>query len=1439
MKKILSVLLATLMLFSTVFVGISVTAEPEVASVSPIEATPITEFTKGNDYYDTYPTSTVTPLGWVASNGIKIQANEGQTYVGSDDVNSHNWYHTRAALSSETTFGSETALIIYVKTESANILVPKISTLWEYVVTPKMGATYYYAETGEKEWKEGIVEKAGAGVDGSNYHGALVFDSAFEGYIKINLTDLGHNEIGSIKSGWPLTNIYLGFKGLGGEYGDSIISGPYFLVNKDSSSTEIVVSDEFKPTPIKATPIVTTNKGTGEPNYTSITEVMPLGFTTAKGLKVTAKSSDGYTYDSAAAAFSNLRVHTSAPEGGTWFTGNTILLYIEVPTANEVYLQYYCGATWVTRKFVAGSEYQYFELGASSWSTGTVTENNVLSFNDSFKGFVKLSLSANLGAGSNSKPDYFQLSVKSLGGAAGSVVLGPLFNVTEDGNSTVIEVPDEYKPSPIEAKPTPNAYTFHPLGSVKVSEVFPTNLTSAKGAKLTCGTEKVAASSAANAGSFGFYIRPESNTKEKWFDTDSIIMYVKTDAANEICPRIADAASGSWWRELIAGTDYQYLEKGSNEWKTATVKSVTVDDATKGVIEFDKAFDGYIKFNIVTNFNISNATKFRYFYVYPKALGGQYGSVTIAPIFSVTKDSNSTQIKVPEEYKPSDIKVNPITNYKRTNYYSGTVTLSDVESLDYTSAKGIKLVPSNGAYTKPSTAEYASSAVRTTVNMVIPYAIDGMEAFVLYLDIPSANTVYPMFTVDAANLSYNVTMALKPGTIYYTLANGDTEWKEHTVGAVCSCGSASVHGGMVFDSAFKGYVKFNPQNITCGDISAPGKGAYIDRIDICFEKIDSAMIAGPYFSATSDSISTNITVNKVIGDINKDAVANDTDVTVLRSYLIGVDNKFASANGNITEDAEGVIDITDLVKLAGIIDDIVFSSDAYYLVDKLSTDVKTVSAYVCIPESINNDYTAGTLFGSNNGTAANYLNFGIGANGKPVFANGTDTLTFDGNVQTGDWVHLVYVIDDLLNTATVYLNGVSLGSQAISGYTSVKNMTFVLGGDAVNGNVNYFKGNIGEVALYSTALTSGDVAEIYAAGTAANADIALWDVASTVTGKKIVDKVGNNDLNAYTTFFDEKDAVTDYAYSFAVVGDTQTITASGQPEHLSNIYDWIIANKTNKKIEFVMGLGDITDGNQNYEWENAQKEVSKLNGVIPYTVVRGNHDSVSKINTYFGTDAYIGQFKDGAEYYGFYVEDESDIRNSYRTFTTSTGVKYLILTLDFGPYDDVLTWADSVLSDEKFANHKVVITTHAYLYSNGTTLDANEDGAATGYKYNGDSVAKIATNEDPEWSEKTNNGDDIYTKLVSKHDNIVLVLSGHIINDKIVYRQDTYANGNVVTQMLIDPQGVDGKYNGVGLVALLYFSNDGNTITVEYYSTVKEQYFLRDNQFTIDISANN
>jgi hypothetical protein len=95
----------------------------------------------------------------------------------------------------------------------------------------------------------------------------------------------------------------------------------------------------------------------------------------------------------------------------------------------------------------------------------------------------------------------------------------------------------------------------------------------------------------------------------------------------------------------------------------------------------------------------------------------------------------------------------------------------------------------------------------------------------------------------------------------------------------------------------------------------------------------------------------------------------------------------------------------------------------------------------------------------------------------------------------------------------------------------------------------------------------------------------------------------------------------------------------------------------------------------------------------------------------------------------------------------------------------------------------------------------------------------------------------MWDKLISKHENIVLVLSGHDPCDNVVMTQTEGDHGNIVTQMLIDPQGVDAALGVTGLVAMLYFSEDGSHVTVEYYSTVREQFFISTNQFEFDLAV--
>ena len=249
----------------------------------------------------------------------------------------------------------------------------------------------------------------------------------------------------------------------------------------------------------------------------------------------------------------------------------------------------------------------------------------------------------------------------------------------------------------------------------------------------------------------------------------------------------------------------------------------------------------------------------------------------------------------------------------------------------------------------------------------------------------------------------------------------------------------------------------------------------------------------------------------------------------------------------------------------------------------------------------------------------------------------------------------------------------------------------------------------------------------------------------------------------------------------------------------------MLGNVESKKIKFVLGLGDITNSSTNAEFDLAKKNIERMNGIVPYSLVRGNHDTENQMKKYFPVSAYKDKL---GGYYG------SDIFNSWQELIVGE-IKYLIFTLDYGAKDAVLNWASEIIAAHP--EHNVIITTHAYLFRDGTTLDS------------GDVVPP--SNKGSQY----NNGDHIWDKLVKKYENIVLVLSGHDPCDYVVAAQEKGVNGNTVTQMLVDPQGVDKAQGGVGLVTMLYFSADGKTMQVETYSTDRKAFYLEENQFTLTL----
>ena len=60
--------------------------------------------------------------------------------------------------------------------------------------------------------------------------------------------------------------------------------------------------------------------------------------------------------------------------------------------------------------------------------------------------------------------------------------------------------------------------------------------------------------------------------------------------------------------------------------------------------------------------------------------------------------------------------------------------------------------------------------------------------------------------------------------------------------------------------------------------------------------------------------------------------------------------------------------------------------------------------------------------------------------------------------------------------------------------------------------------------------------------------------------------------------------------------------------------------------------------------------------------------------------------------------------------------------------------------------------------------------------------------------------------------------------------------GNTVTTLLVNTSNVEkNNKSALGMVAMLYFSEDGKNVDVEYYSTVKNEYYRSINQLSFEL----
>lgn len=969
MKKFLSLFLAITVIAATLIGALPASAS--LASV-PIMATPlqITETGRGWQYVKAL--ETVMPLGFTTAQGLIVKQNDiySETYPheSEDGAVASNSRYASLNYSKNIIFGASDGLIIYIKTDAANQIAPYIGLSGASVgsIHPKVGADYQYSAIGETEW---YTAQFKTGLTGNDYQGVIDFDAAFNGYVKIPYTSLGNDSNPSFVFN-PVTDtvnqIVFRFKGLGQNglqtststtvYGTATV-GPVFVVTKDSSSTKIEVPEEYQTSPIEATPFVGWTSGSASGIACSV--ITPLGTVNANG--ILASASTGFdTGDGLSASGKHVLVNLSSSYSLADTEG--FIMYVKIDAANQIAFSIAATNTatgdnfgWGNAYVVEGRSFYVLPKGADTWETKTITAGGTnkhvaaMKFDGAFEGYIKIPY-ASMGSDRNSTYSVFSnaysitqfafrfrgLGTVDGGETFGSAVVGPVSTYKTDSPSPVIEYPAEYIPNPIELKPTNSFNSKYNVKNVTAEEAAVSGLLET-GIKISSETEYNGSAEDINkAGYVGatFAVTQDLN------GTTGVVFYIKTESANSIAPEFGSTGFGYGSAYGKAGAAYYYMPVGGDSWISASFGKGMKNESAYGTVDFKGRFEGYVKipfssmFNSKSGYGTFDPERYDFDNVYWRSryIGGQYGSYTVGPIYLITEDSSSCKFNViredidaqilPEDYYYAPIgETDKDENGENLQDENGKPVFKYI-SLENMTNGGFKLSSKTDTAVEADDGNIARSNVAGMhINYEeAPLAIGGADGVMIYIDLPSANTLDLSVNLDMPesgwDKAYNPEMGLKPGSFVYALSDGG-EWTAMKVQNVN--GNADYFGGLVFDGAFKGWIKV-PFNHMNNDANWTVKTATdaVQGIALRFKGIGGqygSVTISKFAFMTKNSLSNVVIETEKVfdkGDINHDGLINAADVTVLRKHLMGIKVN-RCCEPNVRGEAE--VDIRDLVRL--------------------------------------------------------------------------------------------------------------------------------------------------------------------------------------------------------------------------------------------------------------------------------------------------------------------------------------------------------------------------------------------------------------------------------------------------------------------------------------------------------------------------------------------
>jgi hypothetical protein len=280
-------------------------------------------------------------------------------------------------------------------------------------------------------------------------------------------------------------------------------------------------------------------------------------------------------------------------------------------------------------------------------------------------------------------------------------------------------------------------------------------------------------------------------------------------------------------------------------------------------------------------------------------------------------------------------------------------------------------------------------------------------------------------------------------------------------------------------------------------------------------------------------------------------------------------------------------------------------------------------------------------------------------------------------------------------------------------------------------------------------------------------------------------------------------------FTIIALPDTQNYSATQPDPDMQT--QWAVNNRIARNIVFVAHLGDVVNTpTQTERRTNISDAMAKLDGILPYSVVPGNHDSDTNIDT--GADPFaefLAVF--GAARYASmdgFGGQMSPTRPSFYQFFDANGIRFLHLGLEY-QYENngVKAWAQGIIDANP--GLPILLTTHGYLDTQGRGRNAKAQG--------------------------------LWDDLIKINPQIFMVLSGHFRDipatflDGAEFHQTSINNAGLpVLEMLSNYQ--DRTFGGDSLLRIIDIDMTADEVNVQTYNPKRDEFETDANsQFTMNL----